>query len=182
MLCTWAVVVLFRSKLLKSTEIIYLHSFLYLAHSLSRTLTGFFSTLLQHVINIVHVLCELFTAQSDRLKLLLHYVVEELLYLHITKTAALVVLLQLVKVLIIGQITFKVLICAECVKIGKYRVTLNMTGVRNLYMERIGEHTHYFCLDVGGAVCKVNSVAERLAHLCLAVRAGQTHTSLVFGK
>lgn len=89
------------------TEIIDLHSLLDLAHSLSGTLTCLFGTLLQHIVNVVHILCKLLTAQSYRLKLLLHYIVKELLYLHIAKTATLIMLFQLVKILVIGQITFK---------------------------------------------------------------------------
>ena len=111
------------------TEIIDLHSLLDLAHSLSGTLTRLFGTLLQHIVNVIHILRKLLTAQSYRLKFLLHYVVEELLYLHIAKTATLIMLFQLVKILVIGQITFKMLVCAECVKVGKYRVALDMTGI-----------------------------------------------------
>ena len=90
--------------------------------------------------------------------------------------------LQLVEVLVLGQELGKVLRAAECIQIDEDGVALHLAGVLHAQMVRVGVHGHDLLLDVLGLVGEVDAVAEALAHLGLAVGAGQAQAGAVLGQ
>ena len=87
--------------------------------------------------------------------------------------------LQLVEVLVLGQELGKVLRAAECIQIDEDGVALHLAGVLHAQVVRVGVHGHDLLLDVLGLVGEVDAVAEALAHLGLAVGAGQAQAGAV---
>ena len=71
---------------------------------------------------------------------------------------------------------------AECVKIGKYRIALDLSRIRNLQMSGVGKHPLDLSCNFLCRVRKVYAVTQRLAHLCLAVSTRESHTSLIVRK
>ena len=90
--------------------------------------------------------------------------------------------LQLVEVLVLGQELGKVLRAAECIQIDEDGVALHLAGVLHAQVVRVGVHGHDLLLDVLGLVGEVDAVAEALAHLGLAVGAGQAQAGAVLGQ
>ena len=90
--------------------------------------------------------------------------------------------LQLVEVLVLGQELGKVLRAAECIQIDEDGVALHLAGVLHAQMVRVGVHGHDLLLDVLGLVGEVDAVAEALAHLGLAVGAGQAQAGAILGQ
>ena len=90
--------------------------------------------------------------------------------------------LQLVEVLVLGQELGKVLRTAECIQIDEDGVALHLAGVLHAQVVRVGVHGHDLLLDVLRLVGKVDAVAEALAHLGLAVGAGQAQAGAVLGQ
>ena len=80
-------------------------------------LFGHGAAFLQNFHDLGQALLPLFAAVADGLQLSLHDAVQELLHLHVAQTAALIVCLQLVEVLVLGQELGKVLRAAECIQI-----------------------------------------------------------------
>ena len=87
--------------------------------------------------------------------------------------------LQLVEVLVLGQELGKVLRAAERIQIDEDGVALHLAGVLHPQVVRVGVHGHDLLLDVPGLVGEVDAVAEALAHLGLAVGAGQAQAGAV---
>ena len=87
--------------------------------------------------------------------------------------------LQLVEALVLGQELGKVLRAAECIQIDEDGVALHLAGVLHAQVVRVGVHGHDLLLDVLGLVGEVDAVAEALAHLGLAVGAGQAQAGAV---
>ena len=90
--------------------------------------------------------------------------------------------LQLVEVLVLGQELGKVLRAAECIQIDEDGVALHLAGVLHAQVVRVGVHGHDLLLDVLRLVGEVDAVAEALAHLGLAVGAGQAQAGAVLGQ
>ena len=90
--------------------------------------------------------------------------------------------LQLVEVLVLGQELGKVLRAAECIQIDEDGVALHLAGVLHAQVVRVGVHGHDLLLDVLGLIGEVDAVAEALAHLGLAVGAGQAQAGAVLGQ
>ena len=90
--------------------------------------------------------------------------------------------LQLVEVLVLGQELGKVLRSAECIQIDEDGVSLHLAGVLHAQVVRVGVHGHDLLLDVLRLVGEVDAVAEALAHLGLAVGAGQAQAGAVLGQ
>ena len=90
--------------------------------------------------------------------------------------------LQLVEVLVLGQELGKVLRAAECIQIDEDGVAFHLAGVLHAQVVRVGVHGHDLLLDVLGLVGEVDAVAEALAHLGLAVGAGQAQAGAVLGQ
>ena len=86
---------------------------------------------------------------------------------------------QLVQICIVRQEFCKVLRTAECIQISEYRVALHLAGIFHAQMVRVCEHGHDLLAHIFCLVGQVNAVAQRFAHLCLAVDAGQTQACLV---
>ena len=68
---------------------------------------------------------------------------------------------------------------AESVQIDEYGVILDLTGVFHAEVVRVGEHGHDLLFDLVRVLAQIDAVAERLAHLGLAVDAGQAQAGLV---
>ena len=132
------------------------------------------STFLQYVVDLGDVLLELSTTLAHGLEELVEHLIEELLALHIAQTAATVVILQLVEVLVLWPEVGEVLVAGEGVEIGEDGVALHMAGIVEVDVLRIGVHRAHLLPDVIGRVREVDAVAERLRHLLLAVGAWQT--------
>ena len=90
--------------------------------------------------------------------------------------------LQLVEVLVLRQELGKVLRAAECIQIDEDGVALHLAGVLHAQVVRVGVHGHDLLFDVLGLVGEVDAVAEALAHLGLAVGAGQAQAGAVLGQ
>ena len=90
--------------------------------------------------------------------------------------------LQLVEVLVLGQELGKVLRAAERIQIDEDGVALHLAGVLHAQVVRVGVHGHDLLLDVLRLVGEVDAVAEALAHLGLAVGAGQAQAGAVLGQ
>ena len=136
----------------------------------------------EDIVNRGDVLFPFCAAFADWVKGFLEHVDEELLAGSVTETSAAVMLLHLVEVLVVGQILGKVVVGAEGVEVGEHHVALGVAGILDSQVSRIGEHLAVDLLFDGlGGVGKINAVAERLAHLRLAVYAGQTALGFVFG-
>ena len=73
----------------------------------------------------------------------------------------------------------EVLRAAERVEIGEYRIALDMPRIGDLNMQWVGIHAHDFLPHLLLAVCEVDAVAERLAHLGLAVGTGKAPAGIV---
>ena len=82
--------------------------------------------------------------------------------------------LQLIKALIIRKEFLKILRLAKCIQISKYCIAFNLTRILHTDMIWIGIHGHYLFLDVLRLLRQINTVAERFAHLCLAINTRQT--------
>ena len=61
-------------------------------------------------------------------------------------------------------------------------VALHLAGVLHAQVVRVGVHGHDLLLDVLGLIGEVDAVAEALAHLGLAVGAGQAQAGAVLGQ
>ena len=69
-------------------------------------------------------------------KLCLHHIVQELLDLHVTQSATLIVGLQFVQTAVLRQELLKILRLAESVQIDKDRIALHLAGV--FYPQMVG--------------------------------------------
>lgn len=163
-------------------EIVEAHGAAYFRHGLCSCLAGGLGAAAQDVDDGRDVLCELGTALTDGLEGLLQNGGEELLHLHIAETAATVVVLEGVEVLVVGQVAAEVLGAAESIEVGEDRVAFDLTGVADAQMVGIGEHGLDFLLDLVGRVLEVDAVAEALGHLGLTVGAGQAQAGCVLGQ
>ena len=125
-------------------EIVNTHGVAHLAHGLR----GHFACLLRATAQDVkdggNVLLKLVAALAHRLQHVVDNGVEELLALHVAQSATAVVVLQLVKVLVVGPEIGEVGIGGEGVEISEHGVALHGAGVGDVevvYMERTFCHT-----------------------------------------
>ena len=100
-------------------EVIDLHGLADIGEGGGGGLFGHSAAFLQNFHDLGQALLPLFAAIADGLQLSLHDAVQELLHLHVAQTAALIVCLQLVEVLVLGQELGKVLRAAECIQIDE---------------------------------------------------------------
>ena len=91
-------------------------------------------------------------------------------------------ILHLVKVLVFQAVLLKVLVFRESVEISEDRVPFHLTGIFHPQVVLIGVHRLHFLPDFLFGIREVDAVAERLAHLRLAVGAGKAHAGGVAGK
>ena len=87
--------------------------------------------------------------------------------------------LELVEVLVLRQELGEVLRAAERIQIGEDGVALHLAGVLHPQMAGVGVHGHDLLLDVLRFIGQVDAVAQRLAHLGLAVNARQAQAGVV---
>ena len=71
---------------------------------------------------------------------------------------------------------------AECIQIDEDGVALHLARVLHAQVVRVGVHGHDLLLDVLRLVGEVDAVAKALAHLGLAVGAGQAQAGAVLGQ
>ena len=90
--------------------------------------------------------------------------------------------LHLVEVLVFRPELCKVLRTAEGVQIDEHRVALHLAGVLHTQVVGVGVHGHDLLFDVLRFLGQVDAVAKALAHLGLAVGAGQTQAGGVLGQ
>ena len=109
-------------------EVIDFHGFTHFGEGGGGGLFGHGAAFLQNFHDLGQALLPLFAAIADGLQLSLHDAVQELLHLHVAQTAALIVCLQLVEVLVLGQELGKVLRAAECIQIDEDGVALHLPG------------------------------------------------------
>ena len=145
-------------------------------------LFGVGAALLQDLHHFRQALLPLLAAGADGLQLCLHDAVQELLHLHIAQTAALVVRLYLVEVLVFRPELGKVLRAAEGIQINEHRVALHLAGVLHPQVVGVGVHGHDLLLDVLRLLRQIDAVAQALAHLGLAVNAGQAQAGSILGQ
>lgn len=111
---------------------------------------------------------------------LLEHLDEELLARAVAQAAAAVVVLHLLKVCIGGQVFGEHAVAAERIQIREHHVALDVAGVLDAQVLRVGEHPAVdLALDGLCIVAQIDAVAQRLAHLGLAVHAGQAALRLV---
>ena len=163
-------------------EIVEAHGAAYFRHGLRSCLAGGLGTTAEDVDDGRDILCKLGATLTDGLEGLLQDGGEELLHLHVAETAATVVVLEGVEVLVVGQVAAKVLGAAEGIEVGEDRVAFDLTRVADAQMVGVGEHGLDFLLDLVGRVLEVDAVAEALGHLGLAVGAGQAQAGCVLGQ
>ena len=73
--------------------------------------------------------------------------------------------LQLIQILVIRQIFFEMLVITECIQISKDCIAFQRTRIFDTDMVRVCEHAHDLLLDILRIFRKINTVAQRLAHL-----------------
>lgn len=112
---------------------------------------GISAALFQDLHHLGQALLPLLAAGADGLQLGLHDVVQELFHLHIAQTAALVVRLYLVEVLVFRPELGKVLRAAEGVQIDEHRVALHLAGVLHPQVVGVGVHGHDLLLMFSGS-------------------------------
>lgn len=125
-------------------EIVDLHR---VTDAIERTLSGLsgdFAALLENLVDFGQATLPLRTALTHGRQQRLHDVVQELLYLHIAESAALVVRFQLVEALVVRQEFCEVLRLAECIQIGEHGIALQLAGILHADVVRIGVHGHVF--------------------------------------
>ena len=121
-------------------EVIDFHGLTHFGEGGGGGLFGHGAAFLQNFHDLGQALLPLLAAVADGLQLGLHDAVQELLHLHVAQTAALIVCLQLVEVLVLGQELGKVLRAAECIQIDEDGVALHLAGVLHaqvVYMDMI---------------------------------------------
>ena len=107
---------------------------------------------------------------------------QEFLYLHVAQAAFAVVRFKLVEIAVFGQKFGKVFGLRECVEVGKNGIAFHFTGVFHADVVGVGEHAHYLFVNFFGAVGKIDAVAQRFTHFCLAVDTGKTSAIGIFGQ
>ena len=132
-------------------EVINFHGLTHFGEGGSGGLFGHSAAFLQNFHDLGQALLPLLATVADGLQLSLHDAVQELLHLHVAQTAALIVCLQLVEVLVLGQELGKVLRAAECIQIDEDGVALHLAGVLHAQVVRVGVHGHDLLLDVLGS-------------------------------
>ena len=90
--------------------------------------------------------------------------------------------LELVEARVFGQELFEVLGAAEGVEVDEYGVVLDVARVLRADVQRVGVHRHDLLAYLLGLFGEVDAVAERFAHLRLAVGAGEAQAGLVVGE
>ncbi len=119
-------VLLFQQIIIR--EVIDFHGLAHFGEGGGGGLFGHGAAFLQNFHDLGQALLPLLAAVADGLQLSLHDAVQELLHLHVAQTAALIVCLQLVEVLVLGQELGKVLRAAECIQIDEDGVALHLAG------------------------------------------------------
>lgn len=123
-----------------------------------------------------------FAALAYRAQLLLHHVVEEFLDLHVAEASALVVRLEFVEPRVLRQELLEIFRTAERVEVNEDGVVLNVSRILRADVQRVGVHRHDLLAYLLRLLGEVDAVAERLAHLRLAVGARQAQAGLVVGE
>ena len=90
--------------------------------------------------------------------------------------------LELIEVLVLRQELGEVLGAAESVQIDEHGVALHLAGVLHPQVVGVGVHGHDLLLDVLGLIRQVDAVAQALAHLGLAIDAGQAQAGGILGQ
>jgi hypothetical protein len=90
--------------------------------------------------------------------------------------------LDLIQILVLRPELSKVLRAAEGVQIDEHRVALHLAGVLDPQVVGVGVHGHDLLLDVLRLLRQIDAVAQALAHLGLAVNAGQAQAGSILGQ
>ena len=114
------------------------------------------------------------TTHTHRLKSLVENIVEELLACAVANTTTHIVLLQFIESLVFGPELGKVVGCAECLKVCEYGIALKIAGLVHTHTRCSVRHLLHLLPYIGSRIAEVDTVAERLRHLLLAVGSGQT--------
>ena len=114
------------------------------------------------------------TTHTHRLKSLVEHIIEELLACAVANTTTHIVLLEFVEGLIFGPELGEIVGCTERFKICEYGVALKISGFIHAHTRRSVRHLLHLLPYVGSRIAEINTVAERLRHLLLAVSSGQT--------
>ena len=142
----------------------------------------FFAAGLQDILDILQMGFPIFTAFADGEESLLHDVIEEAFHLHVAEAASCIVVLHFLQAAVLRAEGGEVFISAERIEIREDRISFHMPRIVAAQMGRIGEHGHDLRLDILRRVGEIDAVADGLAHLRLAVRAGQAQAGLVCRK
>ena len=90
--------------------------------------------------------------------------------------------LQFVEARVLGQELLEIFGAAEGVEVDEYGVVLDVARVLRADVQRVGVHRHDLLAYLLRLFGEVDAVAERLAHLRLAVGAGQAQAGLIVGE
>ena len=160
-------------------EVVDLHRATHLAERFGGGRLGTGATRLQDLVDLLGAALPIGASLADRRELRLHDVAEKLLDLDVAEPAAAVMLFQRFEILVFREELREMLVPRECVEVDEHRVPLGVTGILAAQVRRVGEHRHDLGLDFLRRIREVDAVAERLAHLRLAVDAGQTQAGAV---
>ena len=162
-------------------EIVDAHSATHFGKRLSSHFASGFAAAAQHVEYGGYVLFESVTAFADRCQFFFEHVDEQLFDSAVAETAASIVVFQLLKILIVGGVSFEMLVANESIEIDERAVAFEMSRVAYVEVLWVGVHTFDFLSHFFSGVGEVDAVAERFAHLCLSVGARQAQASGIVG-
>ena len=81
------------------------------------------------------------TAGTDGFQAVIENGNQELLALHVSKTSAAVVVLELVQILVLRPEFLKISVFAESIKIGEHSIAFYLSGILHAKMAGVSEHT-----------------------------------------
>ena len=163
-------------------EVVDLHGPTHFIHGLAGFFACHFAALAEYLIDGGNVLLVLCATLAYGFECLLQHFHEEFLALDITEAATGVVVFHLLKCGVVACDASHLFVGREGVEVGEDGVALEVSGVADLQVERVGVHGLDFLVDLVGRVAEVDAVAEAFAHLGLAVGAGQTQAGCVVGQ
>ena len=164
-------------------EIVDPHSALHCGEGVGGFCSRYLAALAKDLVDVRNILFKFVTALPDRGEDVIEHLEQELLDHHVSESAGLVLLLQLVERIefeadFLADEAFaefrEMLIAAEGIEIGEYGVALDVARVADLKVERVGVHALDLCPELVGGIRKVDAVAQGLAHLGLSVGSRQT--------
>ncbi len=121
-------------------EVVNTHSVTYLSNRLLSYLASSSRTRSQNIIYALNILLIFSTSLAHRFEAIVEHIKQEFLAGAIAQTSAGIMILQRLEIGVIRQETCKIIIGAERIQIGEDGVALQVTGLLNREMLRVGVH------------------------------------------